>query len=340
MSIMRVKTWQVQLLGVLLLLFLFLFIIPSFAHRIPKTIQENLSQHYQQQGYTWVKVEAEGRNVTLSGNAPNYEDANAVHQIAQHYAPLITIADKMTPRIIQPYSMNFNWNGQLLSLDGYIENQQGKQELLAVAHHLLNKKQIKTDLKLGSGTPQQWNKVLKKSVESLLKLQRGRIEIMNHAIYVMGQTPYSEQRSIIKQQFDKFQQYQTTFHIIAADESDKICQAQFKKLLGGSSIKFAENSTMLSKVSYPLLTKLANTIALCPNANINVIGYTDNVGNDKDNIELSLLRAKTVINWLFQQGISHRQLTADGKGRNNPIADNKTQAGRAANRRIEFIIEK
>ena len=64
------------------------------------------------------------------------------------------------------------------------------------------------------------------------------------------------------------------------------------------------------------------------------------MGNDKANLKLSILRAKAVANWLFQQGISQQQLSAVGKGESNPIADNETEAGRAANRRIEFIVGK
>lgn len=82
------------------------------------------------------------------------------------------------------------------------------------------------------------------------------------------------------------------------------------------------------------LTNLANTAALCSQSKISVEGHTDNMGRADANIKLSQQRAQDVINWLFQQGVAEHRLWST-----TPIADNKSEEGRATNRRIEFIIK-
>ncbi len=329
-----------QVLGILALLLIFLLAMPFFTKNIPEKFQQNLSQDLKQQGHDWVKISVKGRNVTLSGDAPNHEKSSAALKVAQQYAPMINIDNEMTPRIIQPYNIKMNWDGEELSLNGYLSNQEDKQNLLKIVRQSTTKNQLKDNIKLGAGAPQNWNQLVNSSLQELIKLQRGNVEITNHSIYFAGQTPYSSQRDAIKRQLAQFQQYQANLHIVAADEADKICQAKFTQLLSNASIKFAADSTVLNKSSAPLLTQLANTISLCPKAKIKITGYTDNMGNDKANLKLSVLRAKAVVNRLFQQGISQQQLSAIGQGESNPIADNETEAGRAANRRIEFIVGK
>ena len=55
---------------------------------------------------------------------------------------------------------------------------------------------------------------------------------------------------------------------------------------------------------------------------------------------LSLARANTVYQFLVEQGINPKRLSTRGWGRSKPIADNKTDEGRAQNRRVEFLIKK
>ncbi len=71
-----------------------------------------------------------------------------------------------------------------------------------------------------------------------------------------------------------------------------------------------------------------------------IVGYTDNVGKVPYNKKLSLKRANAVKAVLVKDGIAADRLTTEGKGMENPVASNKTKAGRAQNRRIEVEISK
>jgi outer membrane protein OmpA-like peptidoglycan-associated protein len=70
-----------------------------------------------------------------------------------------------------------------------------------------------------------------------------------------------------------------------------------------------------------------------------VYGYTDNVGTLDNNMDLSQKRAQSVRDYLVQRGIPQDLITAQGKGPNEPISDNNSVEGRAANRRVELVVQ-
>jgi len=67
-------------------------------------------------------------------------------------------------------------------------------------------------------------------------------------------------------------------------------------------------------------------------------GYTDSVGSEDYNQALSERRAESVKSYLTAQGIGATRLTASGKGRSDPVADNDSASGRQQNRRVEVVI--
>jgi outer membrane protein OmpA-like peptidoglycan-associated protein len=69
---------------------------------------------------------------------------------------------------------------------------------------------------------------------------------------------------------------------------------------------------------------------------IDINGHTDNTGSDELNQKLSESRANSVKQYLLENGIGENRITATGYGESKPIADNKTAAGRAMNRRVEI----
>lgn len=72
-----------------------------------------------------------------------------------------------------------------------------------------------------------------------------------------------------------------------------------------------------------------------PEADIEVVGHTDNIASDAYNMGLSLRRAESVKGWLVKHGVAADRITANGKGKTEPIANNDTEAGRSENRRVE-----
>lgn len=109
-----------------------------------------------------------------------------------------------------------------------------------------------------------------------------------------------------------------------------------KKAMQG--IQFENGKATIKKSSNKLLDQIAKTFIDNPTYRIEVQGHTDNVGNYKFNVDLSERRAQAVRDYLIKKGVPATSLTAHGYGPDKPIADNKTKAGRAQNRRVEFDI--
>jgi len=103
-------------------------------------------------------------------------------------------------------------------------------------------------------------------------------------------------------------------------------------------VNFDFNSTKLKPEAYPVLFHAVQVLLMNQDMNVEIRGYTDNVGSEKANKTLSDKRANVVKNYLVARGVSSSRLRAVGYGESNPITDNKTADGRAMNRRIEFKV--
>ena len=86
------------------------------------------------------------------------------------------------------------------------------------------------------------------------------------------------------------------------------------------------------------LAKVAGILLAYPGLNIAVGGYTDNVGSNQLNQNLSEHRAGSVRDYLVQQGVAGNSVTATGFGNSVPVASNNNAAGRQANRRVELVV--
>ena len=86
------------------------------------------------------------------------------------------------------------------------------------------------------------------------------------------------------------------------------------------------------------LNTLAKALEENPDIRIKIDGYTDFIGSEGYNLELSVKRAKAIKNYLVDRGVKSSNISIEGYGKQNPIANNATAAGRAKNRRVEFII--
>jgi len=86
------------------------------------------------------------------------------------------------------------------------------------------------------------------------------------------------------------------------------------------------------------LSKLVTFLNQYPDRTVAIEGYTDSVGGEDYNQELSERRANSVKSYLARQGIGAARLSASGRGDSDPVAENDSAAGRQQNRRVEVII--
>jgi outer membrane protein OmpA-like peptidoglycan-associated protein len=105
-----------------------------------------------------------------------------------------------------------------------------------------------------------------------------------------------------------------------------------------SDVLFDTGEYSLKQGAREKLAKVAGILIAYPGLNIQVGGYTDNVGGDAMNQTLSENRASTVRDYLVEQGVSANSVSAKGFGNTLPVASNDNSSGRQANRRVELVV--
>ncbi len=104
-------------------------------------------------------------------------------------------------------------------------------------------------------------------------------------------------------------------------------------------IRFKKGKAEIDPACDPTMKYIAKLIKETPGFHVQVDGHTDNVGNPESNKKLSQERAEAVVKYLVQKkGVDAKRLSARGWGDTQPIADNKTEKGRAKNRRVDFTV--
>ena len=105
-----------------------------------------------------------------------------------------------------------------------------------------------------------------------------------------------------------------------------------------SDVLFDTGKYSLKPGAREKLAKVAGILLAYPGLNIEVGGYTDNVGGDAMNQTLSENRAGSVRDYLVQQGVATNSVSAKGFGNTLPVASNDNSAGRQQNRRVELLV--
>lgn len=104
-------------------------------------------------------------------------------------------------------------------------------------------------------------------------------------------------------------------------------------------INFDSGSAEIKSEYTTILSQNAGLLLKHSKVNVLITGYTDDQGTPESNLTLSNKRAENVKNYLIGKGVSASRITTDGKGAANPVGDNKTESGKAMNRRVEFTIK-
>lgn len=104
-------------------------------------------------------------------------------------------------------------------------------------------------------------------------------------------------------------------------------------------LEFETGSSVIKKESHQSLTTLAYYLVKNPDFKVSLKGHTDNVGAAEKNLKLSIDRANAVKTFFIERGVDASRIDAQGFGMQYPVTDNRTPAGRAANRRVDIEIK-
>ncbi|MFN3280849.1 MAG: OmpA family protein, partial [Tabrizicola sp.] len=133
--------------------------------------------------------------------------------------------------------------------------------------------------------------------------------------------------------------YDEALDPLAALPTPEECAADVNAVIARTKITFTPGSAEIATSARPVLDELAKILANCPAMQMEIAGHTDSQGSEGGNRALSQARAEAVLLALQGRRVDVSGMTAVGYGEAQPIADNGTEEGREANRRIEFLLK-
>ncbi len=125
--------------------------------------------------------------------------------------------------------------------------------------------------------------------------------------------------------------------MVQAFSADFLAQSLAREGFATLDVHFSTNAADILPESQPVLDGAATVLKAHPDWKISVEGHTDATGDAAANRALSQRRAQSVMAALVQRGVPAGSLSAAGFGPDRPVADNRTEAGRARNRRVELV---
>ncbi|WP_050528126.1 OmpA family protein [Pseudorhodobacter aquimaris] len=200
--------------------------------------------------------------------------------------------------------------------------------------------------RLDEELPDGWPVRVLAGLESLAVLHHGSLLVQADKVEITGVTGKPEGRARISQILsDKLGQGQTfginvtydeQYDPLAALPTPEECAADLNAVMAREKISFAPGSAEIEGPASGIVESLAEILAGCPPLEMEISGHTDSQGSEGGNRALSQARAEAVLTALQGRRLNVAGFVAKGYGEDNPIADNATEDGREANRRIEF----
>jgi len=236
-------------------------------------------------------------------------------------------------------------------LNGYVRNEAERTRILNEAEALFPGAVSDNKVRIANGAPnEKWIDTISANVADLHKLDTGRYTLQDTQSLLRGTTSDASLRDAINSRVSGLKSLgyspatnitvpQTAAANVGEIKSQAVCQEIFDDLKGDNKINFIVNRAEIRGAkSFDLLNSIASASKQCSAFRVAVTGHTDSDGNEAYNQQLSEARANNVVAYLVTNGVELSQLTASGMGETSPIAGNDTAAGKAQNRRIEFVV--
>ncbi|NBX08830.1 MAG: OmpA family protein [Marivivens sp.] len=196
------------------------------------------------------------------------------------------------------------------------------------------------------GLPAGWQVRVLAGLDALSNLSNGTVTIQSDTILITGQTGDEEASANISgllvekfgsdATFSVDVEYVPQLDLVVETPSSEDCVAQINVVTEDRKITFDPGSATLTTDTLPVMDDIAEILSQCVDIELEIAGYTDSQGSEEMNARLSQNRAESVVSALRMRRIITSSFTAKGYGEADPIADNDTEEGREANRRIEF----
>jgi len=207
---------------------------------------------------------------------------------------------------------------------------------------------VKDNTKIAQFAPHGWTFHQLVAIEVLSLLHNGRIEVTEDTVTVRGKGQVvdlqAEIQTILENGFGADARFDIKVEEIPQPPTEEEypdaqeCVGEITILITENPIMFAPSSATLTTESETIVSKIALILNRCKHAVFEIAGHTDSQGREGMNKTLSQNRADAVLDALLARNVLLGDILAVGYGESQPIADNETEEGRLANRRIVFTL--
>lgn len=200
-------------------------------------------------------------------------------------------------------------------------------------------------MRIDASMPAGWPTRVLAALEALQYVHNGIAIVTVDSIEISGATgvksAQSDMARILSSKLDGAPysldiKYSEALDPLASIPTPEECVDMINTAAGQRKITFAPSSTDIEADAIKTIDAIAGIVRQCQHVEIEIGGHTDSQGREVMNEQLSQARADAVLNAIMARRVLVSSLTAKGYGEAQPIADNDTEAGREANRRIEF----
>ncbi|WP_284326833.1 OmpA family protein [Cypionkella aquatica] len=200
--------------------------------------------------------------------------------------------------------------------------------------------------RMDADLPNGWPVRVLAGLQALGELDNGALLVRADTVEVKGITGSQSAKVRISQILSEKLGQGQTFKVdvkydkaldpLAGVPTPEECAQDVDDVVARQKITFTPGSAEIAAAANGVMKALADVLKSCPGVKLEVAGYTDAQGSEEGNRALSQARAETVVLALQGRQIDVSGMLAKGYGEADPLADNGTEAGREANRRIEF----
>jgi OOP family OmpA-OmpF porin len=248
------------------------------------------------------------------------------------------------PPVVSPFGITVARTPEAIRVDGHVESEEDRDTIVSTVRDAFGSENIEENLVFASGAPDDYLAAAKVAVHAVSRLAGGKLELSDRSLNIAGGAYYPAAAGAIADTIgdDMPSGFSVALSVDVRQPGQPVtplrCRDLLARALRVDRIEFDGGNREISPDSYGVLDRVAATIERCPEATIEVAAHTDSSGSTSHNLTLSQARADAILEYLVDAGVRRERITAIGHGEANPIADNATEEGKAANRRIEFLL--
>lgn len=236
----------------------------------------------------------------------------------------------------------------LVQLRGRLSDETLRRAAVSYARARFGTENVHAAARVVEDMPADWPIRVLAGIESLARLVNGMVTVTPDSLSVAGISAREDAASDIARLLADKLGVAATFDLsiayrappepenAAPDPDPEICEARLTDAQRGDKIAFEPGSARIAAGSLEIVNRIVDILTECPEISMEIQGHTDSQGREAMNQKLSLARARSVLDELRARRVRTASLVAVGYGEARPIADNDTEDGREANRRIEF----